>query len=136
MKRLSLHTTKHKASCRALINSGTLHFLKQAEWVHSGHAIVEWDTGNDNDFAKTLLHLFYDIAIHQHPVYRHAPKLRDMAQQLRDTPLYINDLMGLKAFLHTNHVLHIDGYITFRMDAYHEKLDMMLYTVAKKWLQK
>ena len=82
--------------------------------------------------VKGLMNLLTDIIVRENPIFQYSPKLQDMAHDLRKTPLYETGLRGLRKFLRHNRALHLEGYVTFRMTDYREKLDMMSYTLIKK----
>jgi hypothetical protein len=133
MKRFLLHTVKHKA---ALIDF--------AEKVAADEVIYIKNTGNPDGavfyfaiaereaFCETLLHLLCDIAEAENPIYKHSAKLRQMAHDLRKTPLFGSELRLLSEFVSTGKEIHLDGYVTFRMGEFKEKLDMMVYSLVKK----
>jgi len=83
-------------------------------------------------FVEELMALLIDIALQENPIYRYAPKLRDMAADLERTQLYKNLQRDLNRFLKHSRTLHLEGYIAFRMTEYREKLDMMSYSLIKK----
>ena len=82
--------------------------------------------------ARSLMHVLHKIALAQNPVYRHSPKLRDLADGILNTDTFARALAQLKAFLKSSKEINLEGYATFRMEAYRAKLDMMLYTIMKK----
>jgi len=83
-------------------------------------------------FAKGLLALLADITIQENPIYQHSPKLQAIAHDLHKTPLYDAEFKCLNRFLKHSRALHLEGYTTFRMSDYREKLDTMSYTLIKK----
>jgi len=83
-------------------------------------------------FVKGLMALVAEITVWENPVYQHSPKLQGMAHDLSKTPLYDAELKCLTRFLKHSQQLHLEGYATFRMADYREKLDMMSYTLIKK----
>ena len=83
-------------------------------------------------FPKGLMTLLADIAVQENPVYLHSPKLQCMANDLHKTSLFDTGLKNLTRFLKHNRLLHLEGYVAFRMADYREKLDMMSYTLIKK----
>ena len=83
-------------------------------------------------FVGGLMTLLTDIAMQENPVYLHSPKLRDMAADLHSTPLYAAVFKEFKQFLRHSRMLHLEGYVVFRMAEYREKLDMMSYSLIKK----
>ncbi|MCL2285012.1 MAG: putative sporulation protein YtxC [Firmicutes bacterium] len=136
MKHLVLYTTNHK---NELINfaeataSRNLCAIDEICPGPQGCSIkLKWQAAVNNHFIQSLLLLLYNIAIKENPIYRHSSKLRHMAENLLNTPLHKDDLKRLKTFLRTGKELHIDGYVTFRMEEFREKLDMMLYSIIKK----
>jgi len=138
MKRFTIHTKNYKTKLinftqivleRNLCTIETNHSTKCTD-IHSIKFI--WALSAGKEFIQALMLLLYDIAIQENPVYRHSPKLSDLAEGLQNTHLHIHDTRRLKAFIQANKELHLDGYVAFRMEEYREKLDMMLYTIIKK----
>jgi len=76
--------------------------------------------------------LITEIALLENPVYKYSAKLRDMAKDLRGTPIYNEGLIALSHFLKHSRLLHLEGYVAFRMSEYREKLDFMSYSLIKK----
>lgn len=136
MKRLILHTTNYKNELINFTETAANHNLCTIEKARPGpqgySTIFTWQAAVSTLFIQSLMHFLYSIAISQNPVYRHSPKLRHLAEGLQNTPLHKSNLKQLKAFLRAGNELHIDGYVTFRMEEYRQKLDMMLYTIVKK----
>ena len=93
---------------------------------------IAWKAAQGGGVAEALLVMLEEIAVLENPVYRHSPKLRALADGLRGTPLHQRELVRLREFLKTASSLNIEGYITFRMVEYREKLDMVAYTLIKK----
>ena len=83
-------------------------------------------------FCAALLELLADIAQAENPVYKYSARLREMAQELRQTPLYAEELQRLKKFVSQSRELNLEGYVLFRMDEFRERLDLLIYSLAKK----
>jgi len=135
MKRITIHTTSHKSKLLTFAkNAAERNLCIIEKKYHTGDYSVKltWETSATSAFIQALILLLYDIATHENPIYRHSPKLRDLAEGLQGTPLHKCDTEQLKAFLRTNKDLHIDGYAAFRMETYRANLDMMLYKIIKK----
>jgi len=79
-----------------------------------------------------LTGLLMDIAEAENAVYRHSPKLREMARDVRNSPIHEREVGRMRAFLAENKALNLEGYATFRLGEYRDKLDMMIYTLVKK----
>jgi len=135
MKRITIHTTNHK---NKLINftetavERNLCIIEKRCSVDNLSIKLIYEAAATNSLTQALILLLYDIAAYENPIYRHSPKLRDLAEGLQDTPLHKCNIAQLNAFLRSNKVLHIDGYAAFRMEAYRTNLDMMLYRIIKK----
>ena len=89
-------------------------------------------TTTEPAFISRLLNLLIDIALQENPIYQQSPKLREMAKDLHQTEVYTNLKNALATYVRYNRVLHLEGYIAFRMAEYREKLDMMSYSLIKK----
>ena len=83
-------------------------------------------------FCEQLLKLLMDITENENPVYKHSAKLRKMARELRHSPTFSHELKLLKEFISCGKELNIEGYVTFRMCEFREKLDLMVYSLVKK----
>ena len=81
---------------------------------------------------KGLMTLLADIAMLENPVYQHSTKLQCMARDLLSAPAYSTYEKALAGFLKHSKVLHLEGYVAFRMAEYREKLDLMSYSLIKK----
>ena len=135
MKRITIHTTNHKSKLLRFAETAAEHNLCITEKNHQTgdySIIFAWEASVTSAFIQALIILLYDIVTYENPIYRHSPKLRNLAEGLQDTQLYQCDIERLKAFLRANKDLNIDGYLAFRMEAYRAKLDMMLYRIIKK----
>ena len=82
--------------------------------------------------TEALTCLLERIIILKHPVYGHSSKLTDMAFELRQTEIHQANVLELTRYLMENDLLHLEGYTTFRMTDYRNKLDMMMYYLIKK----
>ena len=82
--------------------------------------------------VDALAQLLEHIAILRHPVYRHSPKLTDIALELRHTKIHETNVKQLTQYLHENDKLHLEGYTTFRMADFSHELDMRLYSIIKR----
>jgi len=83
-------------------------------------------------FCEQLLAFLMDIAEGENPVYKNSSRLRTLARDLRDTPVFASELNLLEEFISSESALNIEGYVTFRMDGFHEKLDLLVYSIVKK----
>jgi len=131
MRRLTIHTSNYKSELINFAKSvaeSNLCAIKS----HPGGINLTWKNSDCSSIFEELLLLLQNIAMYENHVYRHSPKLRDLAEGLKNTELHMYELQQLKAFLKANKELNLEGYVTFRMEAYREKLDMMLYTIVKK----
>lgn len=86
----------------------------------------------DSPVIEALLTLLTDIALQENPIFKHSPKLQDMAGDLRNTQVFSNLKRSLLRFIKHNNSLHLEGYVAFRMAEYREKLDIMSYSLIKK----
>jgi len=132
MKQLTICTNRHNQELRKFTLASAA----------AGEIIVRragWISGNMYGIICTYIHTIpclYDllakIAIQDNPVYKYSRKLADMARNLRGTALYAEGQKELTYFLQQNDTLHLEGYVTFRMSNFREKLDLMSYSLIKK----
>ena len=131
MKRLNIHTSNYKSELtgfKKVLEKNNLCLVQP----YTGGISLAWESLANDMVIDALLLMLQSIVMHENPVYRHSPKLRDLANSIKDTELHIHELQLLKAFIRANKNIHLDGYAAFRMEAYREKLDMMLYRIVKK----
>ena len=130
MKRLTIRSQKYQSELEDFAAKAIA-----AELIKTGNikgntlklTITETET-----FCEMLMNLLADAAEMENPIYKNSVKLRKMARDLRRTPAYIRELRQLKEFTAGSKELNIEGYVTFRMSEYKEKLDMMMYSIVKK----
>ena len=109
MKRIVLRTQRHKA------------LLK--EWAKTKGRRV---------WVRDVMALLAEAAMNDNAIYRHAPKMRELARRMCDAPLYKEEIIRLRRFLRDAQCLHIDGYIRFCMGWYAQTLDFLSYRLIKK----
>ena len=114
-----------------VFNSGRL-TMHNAGWHGELFSITYRYKSTQPDFMESLITMLTDIAMQENPIYQHSPKLQDMARDLRNTSLFTSSLNSLVHFVKYSRILHLEGYVTFRMTEYREKLDMMSYSLIKK----
>ncbi|MCL2199441.1 MAG: hypothetical protein FWB80_11000 [Defluviitaleaceae bacterium] len=126
MKKFKLLTDKYE--------NALLMFLKKANdasviksWERFEFYIIQAD-----EFSEMLLGLLLEVTESENPMYKHSARLREMAKNIKSTPLYGRELRLLKKYVAANKELHMEGYVTFRMEELKGKLDMMVYSLVKK----
>jgi len=130
MKRLTIHTHNYKNELINFIKNLTQNNLCNIS-IATSYAVKLTYT-NSKDFIATLLSLLYTIAMQENPVYRYSPKLKNLAASLQNPELHNTELKRLENFIKSNKELNLEGYVTFRMENYSAKLDMILYEIIKK----
>ena len=137
MKHLTLYTVQHEQMLQSVAAKWTLHdkvIIEKGRWLRNNHVFgmrTRWACSL-TDMAEEVMALLAAVAMQANPVYRQAPKLRQMAQALQSTHLYIEHVDKLKIYLRANKSLHMEGYVMFCMEDYRRRLDMMSYSVIKK----
>ena len=124
MKTLTISTHKYKHLLEGFANSKVNY--------KSGIYLIKYSYIHNDTNIKRLMSLLVDIAVHENPVYKNSKKLQDMAASLYDTPIYTAVCKALARYLWRNNSLHLEGYVSFRMSEYREKLDIMSYSLIKK----
>lgn len=137
MKRTIIYTTKYKDEVERFASKAVAAEVITIKWSGNRGRTYGlgclWAGGHEgSEFYERLLSLLMEVAEKENPIYRHSPKLRDLAKDLRRTDIYKKELRQLKGFLSGSGTLHLEGYVTFRMSEYREKLDMMVYSLVKK----
>ncbi|MCL2578368.1 MAG: putative sporulation protein YtxC [Defluviitaleaceae bacterium] len=134
MKRFTLYTTKYEAILRDFaVKAAAADIIyinktgREKNGFEVGFAMVQREA-----FCELLLRLLMDIAESENPVYKHSAKLRKMARDLRYASTFAHELRLLKEFVSNGKELNIEGYVTFRMGEFREKLDLMIYSLVKK----
>jgi len=135
MKQLTICTHRYSQQLEAFAacatNSGWLTTSK-AGWKGGLYSVICQYNSLTPAFTGGVMTLLTDIALQENPIYQNSLKLQDMAHDLRETPLYTAGLRYLIRFMRHSRVLHLEGYVAFRMAEYREKLDMMSYSLIKK----
>jgi len=130
MKRFFIFTSKYEG---LLNNFSEKAAAEKIIYIKNfSECVLEISIANREKFCDLLLALLFDIAEAENPVYKYSAKLRETAREIRKTPLCEKELRRLKKFVFESKELHLEGYVTFRMDEFNEKLDMMIYSLAKK----
>jgi hypothetical protein len=79
------------------------------------------------DFFKSFALFLEGIVLDENPVYGHSPKLKEMTGRLNGMTA-----LSLREYLTENKTLHIEGFITFRMEEYKYQLDRAMMGMIKK----
>jgi len=153
MKRLTLYTCSHKEGLQKFAKQASeIAHINWARWRENKKdnktetkiktkekrlfaLNISWDRAENDKLAELLMTFLEEIALSANPIYCHSPKLMELARNLRYTDLHrVHDRekRQLKTFLKYNKVLHLEGYATFRMEEYRNKLDMITYGLIKK----
>jgi len=136
MKRISIHTSKYenelrdfaaKAAAAGTIAIKWSRFCEKRRLFGLGCVCADYPTT-----LEALSFLLMDIAEAENAVYRYSLKLRALAHGMRNPAICEQEVSRLRKFLRENKILHLEGYVTFRMDEYRDKLDMMIYSLVKK----
>jgi hypothetical protein len=83
-------------------------------------------------FADALADFLENLILYENPVYRHSPKMRNAAGELRRTAVHTENREQLRLYLAENKSLHVEGYTAFRMAEYRYRLDMLMYGLIKR----
>lgn len=124
---LTIVTSKHRT---ALEDSATSFFPLSCTPVESNLYGVEIPKSKVN--TEALIYLLERIIIEGHPVYGNSPKLADMAQELQQTEIHKCNINDLTLYIKENDLLHLEGYASFRMTDYRNRLDILMYCLIKK----
>lgn len=126
MSNFKLMTDKYEAEAREILtkarDAGEIRALTRFEFYIMEH----------EKFCEALLGLLLKIAENENPMYKNSAKLREMAKDLKRTPIYASELHLIKKYVATNTEMHLEGYVTFRMDEIKGRLDLMVYSLVKK----
>ena len=120
MKRITLCTCSYEEKLREfadMIKENGLAEVMDKEAVIN-NVNLSWKQINSSRFTDALMVLLENVAALENPIYKHSPKLRALADGLRNTPLHQRELARLREFVKTARMLNIEGYITFRMGEY------------------
>ena len=136
MKRLTIYTQNHEKLLREFAQEFEMAAVKFSRHKKTRNNFFgvrfSWEGSANLAVVERLVFFLQDVALLENPIYRHSAKLREMACGLRETPTHSKEVQRLKAFLRGSRVLHLEGYILFRMGEYRHKLDIMSYRAIKK----
>jgi len=131
MKRINIYPGKYQAELNDLINNVTKQSFCTVK-IYDSYIQLIWENPATDNVVYTLMLMLFRVVMFENPIYRHSPRLRDLAWGLIDTDLHKTEEEKLKQFLKSHKELNIEGYVVFRMELHQEKLDMMLYSIVKK----
>jgi len=136
MKRLNIFTNKYEGELRdfaARASAAGILLIRGSGFCENrqvyGLKITVLDV---KALPEVLTSLLMDITEAENAVYKYSQKLRTMAATARLTSIHDREVKQLKLFLAENKTLHLEGYVTFRLGEYRDKLDMMIYSLIKK----
>jgi len=140
MKQLTLYTCSHKEELQKFAKQASaIAHINWARWRENKNKKkrlfalnISWDRAESDKLTELLMTFLEEVALSANPIYCNSPKLMEMARNLRNTELHNREKQQLKIFLKYNRVLHLEGYATFRMEEYRNKLDMITYGLIKK----
>lgn len=134
MKTLRIYTRAYAEILKTFLNArGDGASFKVQEERQSQSELYAVRCAYEGEFpAEALTALLEEIAVLENPVYRHSAKLKTLALDLCHTDIHALNVRRLTAYLKENRVLQVEGYVTFRMAEYREKLDLMMYSLIKR----
>ncbi|MCL2386123.1 MAG: putative sporulation protein YtxC [Defluviitaleaceae bacterium] len=134
MKKIVIFTTKYENELRdfaAKAAASEIIYINDSSKKCERYAL-RISIADKDAFSEEFLLALMNIAEKENPVYRYSAKLRKMARELRESPLQGRELHRLKSFFAASKEINIEGYVTFRMGEFREKLDTMIYSLVKK----
>ncbi|MDR1663665.1 MAG: hypothetical protein LBR83_01915 [Clostridiales bacterium] len=139
MKLLTIFTREYEQALGAFVSAETDagRLSRRGEGRAEGLFFLScaFDAKNKSgEVVEGIASLLEYVAIQENPVYRQSPALQNIALDLRGTPVHAENIKKLRAFLQQNRALHLEGYVSFRMSDYREKLDLLTYSVIRKIL--
>ena len=135
MKRLTIYTKQHEYILREFAREIGTASVDWAKWRDNDRLFgvcITWENAMHGSIVEKLAVFLQDIAALENPIYKHSPKLREIAKRLQSTPAHSREVKRLKSFLKNSRTLNIEGYIAFRMSEFRHQLDIMSYRVIKK----
>ena len=138
MKPLTLYTQHYAQALQefaAKAQEEDLIIIRQAKWRNNGRLFglnLAWKAPKSMCLANNIALLLEYVAMQENPIYRESLKLRELAQSSFAGDVRKTCALRIRKFLHTSSIMHIEGYVTFRMPEYCEKLDLMSYALIKK----
>ncbi len=89
-------------------------------------------TEKDSGCVIRLRDLMESIILHDNPVLAESEKVFNSVAELAFRPTRSIMKAELQEFISHNDSINIDGYIGFRLRAYSEKINSILYSIVKK----
>jgi len=131
MKQIILHTkyiSRFERFLREIEKTGSVQVWRGEQ----GQAAITWRLRNNDYILGKLLNQLETTAMLENPVYRCSPKLRGIARRFLPLRLHEGDGIRLRAFVKGAKIMHLEGYVGFRMTEYSEALDLLAYRLIKK----
>jgi len=135
MKRLTIYTVGFDKELQNFAKEFGLVRLRWAKWHRRGGvfgAHLTWENGDAVEVVGQLCRFLQELVALESPVYRGSPKLMELVRGLQNTPTHQREVQRLKGFLRASRVLHIEGYLNFRMGEFRNQLDVISYRAVKK----
>ena len=132
MKRFTLCTAKYETVLQEFTAKAAAAEIIYIDNTENIGQSLSFMIARRETFHEMLLKLLMDIAENENPVYKHSENLRKMARDLRSSPTFERELLLLGEFTAATRQLNLEGYVTFRMCEFREKLDLMIYSLVKK----
>ena len=135
MKRLTIYTVDFEVALREFADGLEIVNVEWGRWADRKRIFgvcISWENAVNAQVVERLTIFLQELAALQNPIYKHLPKMREIAKNLRTTPAHGHEVQRLRNFLKGNRKLNIEGYILFRMSEYRHKLDILSYQVMRK----
>jgi len=135
VKRLTIYTVGFDRQLYDFARDFGLVRLLWAKWRSGGQVFgvqLAWENGDTTEVVGRVCGFLQQLVALENPLYGHSPKLMELALGLQGTPVHQREVKRLKGFLRGSRVLHIEGYLNFRMGEFRNHLDVISYRAIKK----
>jgi hypothetical protein len=129
MKKLTIFTERYFKE----LDDSTVCFIKRAKKSNTQAITIYFEAFDSEALYVEALHRLLEwVCFQENPILRNTPKLAALLREATVPAMREKNKQALTAYITENSTLHIEGYARFRMAAYTDYLNGLLYRIAKK----
>jgi hypothetical protein len=124
MRTLTIHTDSYQRE----LDEATCGFIRRVKQPRLGSIKVYYETFDAEGFYS-----FLDwVAFQENVALKCVPKLAQLIRQLISSDVEKRNIKHLEDYTKKNRILHVEGYVRFRMAEYNDYLNCLAYAIMKK----
>jgi len=124
MRTLTVHTDAYLNE----LDTATSGFSRRVKRPGMGSIKLYYDTFDSEGFFSFLNW----VAFQENAALRGLPKLAELLHKLVSSDVERRNIERLEEYTKNNRMLHVEGYVHFRMAEYNDYLNCLIYAIIKK----